>query len=194
MKEYIQSALKQGIDLRRICLEDSGLISNIAAAVKNIVQALKQGGKICLFGNGGSAADAQHIAAELVGRLRLERNGLRAIALTTNTSTVTALANDYGYEHIFTRQLEAVGVSGDVAFGISTSGSSANVLNGLLLAKKLGMTTVGLTGKAPNKISEACDIALAIPSSDTQRIQELHIAVGHIICELTEQSLFSQVR
>jgi len=151
------------------------------------INSLKNGGKILLCGNGGSAADAQHIAAELVGRYKIERRGIPAIALTTDTSILTAIGNDYGYSHIFDRQVEALADSRDVVIGISTSGSSINVINGLKAASKLGCKTIGFSGQDGGKMKQICNINIAILSLDTPRIQEMHIVLGHIICNLIEQ-------
>ncbi len=161
--------------------------ATVAAA---LVEALKGGGKILFCGNGGSAADAQHLAAELAGRLRLERRALPAVALTVNASTLTAVANDYGYEAVFARQVEALGKTGDVLVGISTSGSSPNVVAALKAAKAAGLVTVGLLGESGGAMEEFCDHSLRAPSHDTQRIQEIHIAIGHAICEIVEDDLF----
>lgn len=155
-----------------------------------LVKALKGGGKILFCGNGGSAADAQHLAAELAGRLRLERRALPAVALTVNASTLTAVANDYGYEAVFARQVEAMGKPGDVLIGISTSGSSPNVVAALKTAKLSGLVTVGFLGGSGGAMAEFCDHSLRAPSDDTQRTQEIHIAVGHAICEIVEEDLF----
>ncbi len=155
-----------------------------------LVRCLRGDGKILLFGNGGSAADAQHIAAELSGRFQVERAGLPAIALTTDTSALTAIANDYGYDLVFARQVEALGRRGDVAVGISTSGRSRNVLAGLRAARDRGLTTVGLLGRDGGTIREACDHPLVVPGEKTARIQEVHILVGHVLCEIVERALF----
>jgi D-sedoheptulose 7-phosphate isomerase len=155
---------------------------------KALIKCLKRGGKIILFGNGGSAADAQHIAAELVGRFFNERRALAAIALTTNTSIITAVANDYDYEYVFARQIEAIASKDDIAFGISTSGNSPNVLRALSAARKKGMATVALTGKDGGKVSKAVDHNITIPSRNTAHIQEAHIAIGHILCALIEEA------
>jgi D-sedoheptulose 7-phosphate isomerase len=148
--------------------------------------ALVAGGKVLLCGNGGSAADAQHIAAELAGRLRHERKGLAAIALTVNSSILTAVSNDYGYDAVFERQVEALGRPGDVLVGISTSGTSANVIAALRKAREMGLGTVGFAGENTELMAELCDVIVSAPTSDTQRIQEIHIAVGHVVCELVE--------
>jgi len=166
------------------------LAVSTADAAALVANALRAGSKVLLCGNGGSAADAQHIAAELAGRLRIERPALPALALTVNPSVLTAVANDYGYEAVFARQVEALGRPGDVLIGISTSGASGNVVAALAAARSAGMRTVGLMGKAGGPMKEHCDVAILVPSSDTQRIQEVHIVVGHAICELVERGLF----
>ena len=147
---------------------------------------LQTGGKILLMGNGGSAADSQHIAAEIVGRYQRERKGLPAIALTTDSSILTSVGNDYGFQHIFARQVEALCLPQDVVVGISTSGNSANVVAGIEAAKQSGAYTVGLTGVGGGRLADLCDVTLAIPSSDTPRIQEAHILIGHILCDLID--------
>jgi D-sedoheptulose 7-phosphate isomerase len=160
-----------------------------AEAARAISEALDAGGKVLLCGNGGSAADAQHIAAELAGRLRRERRALPAIALTVNASVLTAVSNDYGYERVFARQVEALGRPGDVLVGISTSGGSPNVVRALTAARAAGLVTIGLTGEGGGAMEALCDHVVRAPSSDTQRIQEIHIAVGHAICEIVESGL-----
>jgi len=154
-----------------------------------IANALKEGNKVLLFGNGGSAADAQHIAAEIVGRFKKERRGLPAIALTTDTSILTAVGNDYGFESIFERQIEALCTPGDIAIGISTSGNSPNVIRGLKRAHDLGATTIALTGRNGGKVVEIAHYSFVVPSYDTARIQECHITIGHVICEIVEHYL-----
>ena len=160
----------------------------LARAAELMVQTLKKGHKILLCGNGGSAADAQHIAAELTGRYKTERRGLPAIALTTDTSALTAIANDFGYEKVFSRQVEALANSGDLVIGISTSGNSTNVLLALEQAKAIGCTTIGLTGNTGGKMNALCDINLIAPSNNTPRIQEMHILFGHILCQIVDAS------
>lgn len=150
-------------------------------------EALKAGNKVLFCGNGGSAADAQHLAAELIGRFQKERRSLASIALTTDTSILTAVANDYGYDEVFARQVEGLGRSGDVLIGISTSGNSANVVKAALKARDTGMHTIAFTGEGGGKLKDICDITFAVPSKVTARIQEIHIMVGHIICELVEE-------
>ncbi|MHC1698557.1 MAG: D-sedoheptulose 7-phosphate isomerase [Geobacteraceae bacterium] len=159
--------------------------------VANLLQdAFRNGKKLLVMGNGGSAADAQHLAGEIVGRFRLERRGLPAIALSTDTSILTAVGNDYGFEAIFSRQVEALAQEGDVVIGISTSGSSPNVLSALRLAREMGCRTVGLLGKDGGSIRDLVDMDLTVPGQDTPRIQEGHITIIHILCELVEQALF----
>ena len=184
----MQSIIKQELNEHLITLDATmkSIGSALEVAANICIDSLKQGGKILIFGNGGSAADAQHIAAELVGRYKLERKGLSAIALSTDTSSLTAIANDYGYEHVFDRQIEALANPEDVAVGISTSGNSSNVINALQSAKKIGCKSIGLSGKSGGDMNKLCDINLVIPSKDTARIQEMHILVGHIICHLIE--------
>jgi len=159
------------------------MIPNIEEACSLMVETLKNGNKILLCGNGGSAADAQHIAAELTGRYKTERRGLPAIALTTDTSALTAIANDYGYHRIFDRQVEALANQGDLLIGISTSGNSQNILSAFKVAKELGCKTLGLSGKDGGEMNLLCHLNLVIPSHDTPRIQEMHILIGHILCQ-----------
>ena len=165
------------------------MVSEIGRMVNFIITAYKAGGKVVLFGNGGSAADAQHIACELVGRFMLKRQAFPAIALTTNTSTLTAVANDCGYEAVFSRQVEALVGERDVVIGISTSGDSPNVLEAIKLAKTKGAKTIGLTGGNGGKLAAVADLVLIVPSDSTPRIQEAHITIGHIVCELVEREL-----
>ncbi|MDI6783107.1 MAG: SIS domain-containing protein, partial [bacterium] len=180
--------LQESIDVKQQLL-DNKLVKIVAQIATEIVATYRRGGKVLLFGNGGSAADAQHIAGELVGRFMKERTGLPAIALTTNTSILTAVANDYGYDKVFIRQLEALGGPSDLAIGISTSGNAENVNQAIEFAKKNGMKTIGLTGGTGGKLAMLVDTCLCIPSNNTQRIQEAHITVGHILCELVEEEL-----
>ena len=160
----------------------------LARAAQLMVQTLQSGHKILLCGNGGSAADAQHIAAELTGRYKTERRGLPAIALTTDTSALTAIANDFGYEKVFSRQVEALANQGDLLIGISTSGNSANIVLALEQARAIGCTTLGLTGNSGGKMNALCDINLVVPSNNTPRIQEMHILFGHILCQIVDAS------
>jgi len=162
---------------------------DLEKASKLAVEVLKRGNKILLCGNGGSAADAQHIAAELTGRYKTERRGLPGIALTTDTSALTAIGNDYGYDRIFDRQVEALVNEGDLVVGISTSGNSLNIISALLLAKDMGAKTLGFSGKGGGKLNYACDLNLVVPSDDTPRIQEMHILFGHTICQIIDDEL-----
>ena len=158
-------------------------------ASKLAVETLRAGNKVLLCGNGGSAADAQHIAAELTGRYKTERRGLPGIALTTDTSALTAIGNDYGYDRIFDRQVEALARSGDVLIGISTSGNSKNVINALNVAREMGCVTIGLSGRDGGAMNDVCDINIVVPSFDTPRIQEMHILIGHTICHCIDDNL-----
>lgn len=164
------------------------LEADIKKACETAVATLKAGGKILLCGNGGSAADAQHIAAELTGRYKTERDALAGIALTTDTSALTAIGNDYGYEFVFSRQLEALGREGDLLIAISTSGNSGNVVKALELARKIGIKTIGLSGRTGGSMNELCELNLVVPSNDTPRIQEMHIMIGHIICQAIDDA------
>jgi D-sedoheptulose 7-phosphate isomerase len=163
----------------------------IADMAKLLVETFKRSGKLLIMGNGGSAADAQHFAAEIVGRFKLERAALPAISLSTDTSILTAIGNDYGYEAVFSRQVEALACSGDAVIGISTSGNSPNVHKALELARQRGCTTIALLGKDGGSIKDLCNLALIVPSSDTPRIQEGHITIIHIVCDLVEKTLFA---
>lgn len=167
--------------------------AEIARVGDRLAAVLRAGGKLLIFGNGGSAADAQHIAAEIVGRYKTERRGLPAVALTTDTSALTAIANDYGFEAVFSRQLEALANAGDMAVGISTSGNSPNVLRAILLARELGLVTVGMTGRTGGKLKELVDHLIAVPWDETPRIQEGHILSGHIVCEIAEAAITAEV-
>ncbi len=166
------------------------MVSLIAEMATMLADTLARGGKLLVMGNGGSAADAQHFAAEIVGRFKMERRALPAVALSTDTSILTAIGNDYGFEAIFSRQVEALAAPGDVVVGISTSGNSPNVLKAFQLARERGCRTIGLLGCDGGCIKAACDLALVVPSDDTPRIQEGHIAIIHIVCDLVEKALF----
>ena len=188
----ISTSIRESIKVKQALLEDKHLLGQIAEVVKEFVAALSHGHKILLFGNGGSAADAQHIAAEFVGRFQMERTPLPALALTVNTSALTGIGNDYAYENVFSRQIEALGSAGDVAVGISTSGKSPNILKGLAAAKAKGLVTVALTGKFGSLLQEVSRYCLCVPSSETPRIQESHILIGHIVSQITEMQLFAK--
>ena len=185
--ERINASLREGAELRAVVARDCS--QTIAEAAHLIIQCLQSGGKLLFFGNGGSAADAQHLAAEFVGRFVRERIGLPAIALTTDSSILTAVGNDYGFEQIFARQIQALARPGDVAVALSTSGNSPNVLEGVKAASKAKTKTIGLSGKDGGVLAKEVDIAITIASKSTARIQECHIAVGHLLCELAEEDL-----
>jgi D-sedoheptulose 7-phosphate isomerase len=185
-------AIRESIELKRKVLDDRALMAELALATEAIIKTLKAGGKVLLCGNGGSAADAQHLAAEFSGRFYFDRPPLFAEALHVNTSYLTAVANDYSFDEVFARQVRAKGARGDVLVGLSTSGNSPNVLRALDEARDLGMTTVGLTGEGGGKMKGRCDHLIAVPSKDTPRIQEVHITLGHVICELVEAALFER--
>ena len=184
MQSIIKFEFEEHLKTSQATFESIG--HSVEVAAKLCIDCLKNGNKILLFGNGGSAADAQHIAAELVGRYKTERKGLAAIALTTDTSALTAISNDYGYDCVFDRQVEALANTGDVAIGISTGGSSANVASALKLAKDLDCKTIGFSGRGGGEMNELCDINIVVPSQDTARIQEMHIVIGHTICHLID--------
>jgi len=188
MRSIIEFEFNEHLKISRTTMESIGNSLEIAANL--CIESLKSGGKILIFGNGGSAADAQHIAAELVGRYKIERKGLPAIALTTDTSVLTSIGNDFGYNHVFDRQVEALANEDDVVIGISTSGSSANVINGLQAGKELGCKLIGLSGKGGGEMSALCDVNLLVPSENTPRIQEMHIVIGHTICHLIEKNVY----
>lgn len=187
MENEIISILDESIKVKEAIKNLTPIIAKIS---EEIVNAYKKKKKVVLFGNGGSAADAQHIAAEFVGKFYKDRDSLPSLAFNTNTSVLTATANDYGYDLVFERQVSSFVEKGDIAIGISTSGNSPNVIKGLLKAQEKGAVTIGFTGQKPNKIEEIADLCLKIPSTDTPRIQEGHITVGHIICYLVEKELF----
>ncbi len=187
----IKEAIQQSIDVKHKILSDNQLIELIEKVTDLCVTSLQNGGKILFCGNGGSAADAQHLAAELSGRFYFDREPLNAEALHVNTSFLTAVANDYSYDEVFSRMVKAQGKKGDVLFGFSTSGNSGNVVRAFNTAKELGITSIGLTGESGGKLKTLADYLFNVPSSDTPRIQESHILIGHIICELIESKLFS---
>ena len=185
---------EESIAVKQALLEDDRLLNILETVARETSHALAAGRKVLLFGNGGSAADAQHIAAEWVGRYKRERKALPAIALTVNTSSITAIANDYSFERAFARQVEALGAPGDIAIGISTSGDSPNVLRGVEAARIANMITVGLTGRTGGSLRTLVDHCLQVPSDDTPRIQEAHILLGHILCEYVEDAVFEDRR
>lgn len=187
MREIIVNELKASIEVKNQVIKS--LVPQIEKAAKLMIAALKNGNKILFFGNGGSAADAQHLAAELISRFLKERKSLAAIALTTDTSILTAIANDYDFEKVFSRQIEGLAKPGDIAFGISTSGNSGNVLKGLEKAKELKCKTIGLLGCGGGQIAGKVDLAIALDSKATPHVQEAHITIGHILCQLIEAAL-----
>ena len=176
--------------MKRAVLADAAFMERVEAAAQLMIKSLRDGGKVHFCGNGGSAADAQHLAAELSGRFYLDRKSLPAEALHVNSSFMTAVANDYGFDKVYARMLQGCAHRGDVLFAISTSGNSANILEAVEMAKSLGVHVVALTGESGGKLRERCDILLNVPSHDTPRIQESHIMIGHIICEHIEKELF----
>jgi len=186
MKSIIELEFFEHLKTSKATMES--IFDSLEIAINLCIESLQNGGKILLFGNGGSAADAQHIAAELVGRYKTERKGLAAIALSTDTSVLTSIGNDYGYDQIFARQLEALANEGDVVIGISTGGSSTNVISALKLANNFGCKTIGLSGKDGGKFNSLCDVNIVVPSENTPRIQEMHILIGHTICHLIDQT------
>lgn len=190
MKEKIKDVIKKSISVKETLLTQDILLTTIEAVVTEIVLAFRAGNRIYFCGNGGSAADAQHLAAEFSGRFYKDRLALPAEALHCNTSYLTAAANDYGYEHVYARLIEGIGQPGDVLVGLSTSGNSVNIIEAMQKAKRKGMVTVGFTGESGGHMKEECDFLLNVPSSDTPRIQESHIMIGHIICELVETQYF----
>jgi len=190
MFETVKSQVEASIQVKQAVLQDTELLKLIEKVSSVIIDAYKNGKKTLLAGNGGSAADAQHIAGELVARFYFDRPGLPSIALTTDSSVMTAIGNDYGYERLFARQVQALGNEGDVFIGISTSGNSPNIIKALEACKEKGIITVGLTGLNGGKMAGMCDICIKVPSNETPRIQEVHILVGHIICCIVEEELF----
>jgi len=190
MYETIKSQLLTSVNIKQQLSENESVLKLIHEISERCIQAFRSGNKVMLAGNGGSASDAQHIAAEFVGRFEKDRAGLPALALATNSSTVTAIGNDYGYEAIFQRQVQALAVPGDVFFGFTTSGNSANVVAAVQECRLKGITSVGMTGESGGSLLELCDYCVRVPSSNTARIQEAHITIGHIICSLVENALF----
>jgi D-sedoheptulose 7-phosphate isomerase len=188
----VQRVIKASIETKQQLLEDLAIVQQIAELANKVTESLKGDGKILLAGNGGSAADAQHIAAELSGRFYSDRAPLFAEALHVNTSYLTAVANDYSYDEVYSRLVEAKGREGDVLIGISTSGNSKNIIRAFEQARKQGVFTVGFTGANGGSMNGNCDLLIKVPSDDTPRIQEAHILIGHIMCELTENALFDE--
>ena len=187
MKNVILSILEAGITAKRSCVESN--VDNLIKAADMLAACLAADGKVLIFGNGGSAADAQHLAAEFVNRFQIERPPLAAIALTTDTSVLTSIGNDYHFDDIFSQQIRALGKKGDIAWGLSTSGNSPNVVKAVKTAQKMGISTIGMTGRG-GELAECADLVLAVDSDNTARVQETHITLGHILCELLERKLF----
>ena len=190
MLNYIKREVAASAETKQKILEDHDFLEKIAEVITASIAVYENGKKILIAGNGGSAADAQHFAAELVGRYGFDRPSLPALALTTDTSNLTAIGNDYGYERVFSRQLEGMGVEGDLFIGISTSGNSQNILNAFVSAKAKGITTVALTGRDGGKMAEVADFTLIVPSDATPRIQESHLLIEHMICDAIEKTIF----
>jgi len=188
----VKQLIEASIVVKQELLRSEDVLLAIAKTSEILIDALQKGNKALFFGNGGSAADAQHIAAELVGRFAFDRPALPALALSVNTSCVTAIGNDFGFEQVFSRQLEALARPGDVAIGISTSGNSANVIHALTTAKKIGLHTVCLTGRTGGRLRSEVDHCICAPSTEAPRIQECHILIGHIISELVERQIFHE--
>jgi D-sedoheptulose 7-phosphate isomerase len=190
MQNMIQSEIEKTIDVLNAIKKDTALLKLLELAAEQCLQSLAAGKKVIFVGNGGSAADSQHLAAELVNRMCHNRQGLASIALTTDTSVLTSIGNDYGFEYIFSRQVEALGQAGDVLIALSTSGKSPNVLKALEMAQKKRIITIGLTGLNGNTMAPFCDYLLKVPSANTQKIQECHILLGHILCGYVEEKVY----
>ena len=192
MLSYIQKQVQDSFETKQKLLADTKTLKTIEAVARECIALYKADKKTLLVGNGGSAADAQHIAAELVGRYGFDRPSISSIALTTDTSNLTAIGNDYGYDKVFSRQVEGVGREGDLLIGISTSGNSQNIINSFTSAKEKNIITVALTGRDGGKMAEMADYAIIVPSNSTPRIQESHILIGHILCDIIEKELFAE--
>jgi D-sedoheptulose 7-phosphate isomerase len=192
LQNYIKSEIEKTRETHQKILDNSALLAEIEKITAACVKSLNNGGKILFAGNGGSAADSQHLAAELVSRLCYNRPGLAGIALTTDTSGLTAIGNDYGFEHLFSRQVEALGRAGDIFIGISTSGRSPNILRALKEANTMQLITVGFTGEFGSEMASLCDYIIQVPSKETPKIQESHILLGHIICALIEETIYGE--
>ena len=190
MDNLIKNAIQNSIDVKRAILQNESLLQTIEQVAKTMIETLKRGNAVFWCGNGGSAADAQHLAAELSGRFYYDRQPLPSEALHCNTSYLTAVANDYGYELVYSRLIAGLGKKGDLLVGLSTSGNSQNILNAFDKAKELGITTVAMTGETGGKMASQADFLINVPSTDTPRIQESHITIGHILCEIIEATLF----
>ena len=192
INQYIKTHFEDSIAVKNQILSDKALIELIKKVAIEVTNAYKNGFKTMLAGNGGSAADAQHIAGEFVSRFYFDRPGIPSIALTTDTSILTAIGNDYGYDRLFARQVQAQGVKGDIFIGISTSGNSANIIEALKVCKEKEIISIGLTGQSGGKMADLCDYCIKVPSNCTPRIQESHIVIGHIICAIVEEEIFGK--
>lgn len=192
METFIKKQLLDSYTVKKSIYENAEMVSLIERVCKEAIHVYKNGNKTLIAGNGGSAADAQHIAGEFVSRFYFDRPGLPSIALTTDTSILTAVGNDYGYEELFARQVQANGIKGDMFIGISTSGNSKNVVKALQTCRDKGILTVGLTGNSGGIMAELCDFCIKVPSNETPRIQESHILIGHIICAAVEEAIFGK--
>ncbi len=194
IKEAIVDQIQNSIAVKEAILENQGILRNIQAAAELVLEAYKQGSKTMIAGNGGSAADAQHIAGEFVSRFYFDRPGLPSIALSTDTSIMTAIGNDYGFERLFERQVQAQGMKGDIFIGLTTSGNSENIIRALCACREKGIKTIAFTGETGGKVSGLSDVCIKVPSKETPRIQESHILIGHIICCIVEEELFGHLK
>ncbi|WP_322923931.1 D-sedoheptulose 7-phosphate isomerase [Paenibacillus campi] len=192
MKQFIKQQINDSFAVKQQIFKDEQLVNLIEEVSAKTIAAYQGGYKTLFAGNGGSAADAQHLAGEFVSRFYFDRPGLASLALTTDTSILTAIGNDYGYEQLFARQIQANGVKGDIFFGISTSGNSPNIVRALEVARAQGITTVGLTGSKIGEMDALCDYCIKVPSAETPRIQEAHILIGHIVCAIVEEAIFGK--
>jgi D-sedoheptulose 7-phosphate isomerase len=194
IEKYIINQIKNSISVKEQLLNDKQLMLLIKQVSLKCIEIYKNSKKTLIAGNGGSAADAQHIAGEFVSKFYFDRPGMPSIALTTDTSIITSISNDYGYEQLFSRQIEALGTKGDMFIAISTSGNSRNIIEALKVCKTKGIITVGLTGKTGGEMNKICDYCINVPSEETPRIQEAHILIGHIICAIVEEDMFGNVK
>ncbi len=190
MRDYIQNYIIESVNVKNAILNSNDILQAVENASKLIIEAYKNNKKVLTAGNGGSAADAQHIAAELVSKFLIDRPALNAIALTTNSSIMTAVGNDYSHEYVFARQIQAYGIKGDIYIAISTSGNSKNIIKSIEEAKKQGLKVIGLTGAKDCEMDKLCDLVIKVPSEKTPIIQESHITIGHLICAIVEHELF----
>ncbi len=189
MNPILKSSIIDSLEVTKLIFDNSDLLKEVEIIIQEIISTLKHENKILFFGNGGSAADSQHMSGEFISKFMKDRKSLAAIALTTDSSIITSISNDYGYEYIFSRQIEGLGEKGDIAFAYSTSGNSLNVINGLKKAKEFGLKTIGFTGIDGGAINKYCDLIVKIPSNSVPRIQEGHLLLGHIICQLVEEEI-----